>query len=108
MSGLRARCVSRTKWKPSASSPGGLAHDFKNLLAGISGSLELIRMRRVAQHRSAATSRPQNLNVLFITGYAESAAIGDGLVAQGQGMQVMTKPFALDALAANIQGIIGR
>jgi CheY-like chemotaxis protein len=46
-----------------------------------------------------------NLKVLFITGYAESAAVGNGLMEQGT--QVMTKPFALEALAARIQGIIG-
>jgi CheY-like chemotaxis protein len=58
------------------------------------------------QLADAARQRRPDLNVLFITGYAENAAIGNGLVAQG--MQVMTKPFALDALAARIQGIIGR
>ncbi len=35
---------------------GGLAHDFNNLLAGISGSLQLIRMR-VAQGRTAELDR---------------------------------------------------
>jgi signal transduction histidine kinase/CheY-like chemotaxis protein len=60
------------------------------------------------QLADAARERRPNLNVLFITGYAENAAIGNGLAVQGQGMQVMTKPFTLDALAARIQGIIGR
>ena len=58
------------------------------------------------QLADAARQRRPDLNVLFITGYAENAAVGNGLVAQG--MQVMTKPFTLDALAARIQGIIGR
>ena len=58
------------------------------------------------QLADAARQRRPDLNVLFITGYAENAAVGNGLVAQG--MQVMTKPFALDAFAARIQGIIGR
>jgi DNA-binding response OmpR family regulator len=44
--------------------------------------------------------------VLFITGYAQSAAVGNGLMERG--MQVMTKPFALEALAARIQEIIGQ
>jgi len=35
---------------------GGLAHDFNNLLAGISGSLELMRMR-IAQGRTAELGR---------------------------------------------------
>jgi CheY-like chemotaxis protein len=45
-----------------------------------------------------------NLKVLFITGYAESVAVSNTL--KEQGMQVMTKPFMLEALAARIQGII--
>lgn len=58
------------------------------------------------QLADAARQRRPDLNVLFITGYAENVAIGNGLVAQG--MHVMTKPFGLDALAARVQGIIGR
>lgn len=38
-----------------------------------------------------------DLKVLFITGYAPVAAVGDGLV--GPGMRVLTKPFDLDTLA---------
>jgi CheY-like chemotaxis protein len=57
------------------------------------------------QLADAARRRRPELKVLFITGYAESAAFGTGLM--GPGMQVMTKPFALEALAARIQGIIG-
>ncbi|MDP9095639.1 MAG: response regulator, partial [Pseudomonadota bacterium] len=41
------------------------------------------------------------LKVLFITGYAESAAVGDGNL--GPGMQVLTKPFVIEALASRIQ-----
>ena len=67
------------------------------------GLPEGINGRQLAD--SARQQRP-DLKVLFITGYAEGAAVGNGLVEQG--MQVMTKPFALDALAARIQGIIGR
>jgi signal transduction histidine kinase/CheY-like chemotaxis protein len=57
------------------------------------------------QLADAARQRRPDLKVLFITGYAESAAVGDGLM--GSGMQVMTKPFVLETLAARIQGIIG-
>ncbi len=57
------------------------------------------------QLADAARQRRPGLKVLFITGYAEAAAIGDGLL--DQGMQVMTKPFAVDALAAKVQAIIG-
>lgn len=52
---------------------------------------------------AALSSRPE-LKVLFITGYAENAALNHGHLAHG--MQVMTKPFALEALATRIRGII--
>ena len=51
---------------------------------------------------AARTSHP-SLKVLFITGYAESAALGD----LQAGMQVMTKPFAMDALALRIRDMLG-
>ena len=40
--------------------------------------------------------RPE-LKVLFMTGYAENAVLGNGSL--DPGMQVMTKPFTVDALA---------
>jgi CheY-like chemotaxis protein len=58
------------------------------------------------QLADAARKRRPNLSVLFVTGYAENSPIGSGLAAQG--MHLMTKPFTLEALAARIQGIIGR
>jgi DNA-binding response OmpR family regulator len=39
--------------------------------------------------------------VLFITGYAENAIIGDGLLAHG--MYVLTKPFAMEKLGSRIK-----
>jgi len=56
------------------------------------------------QLADAARQRRPGLKVLFVTGYAESAAMGSGPVEPG--MQVMTKPFAVGALAARVQGII--
>jgi len=44
------------------------------------------------------------LKVLFITGYAENAFVGDGDLAPG--MQVLTKPFNLDALAVRVTGLL--
>jgi signal transduction histidine kinase len=41
-----------------------------------------------------------DLKVLFITGYAEAAAIGSGQMAPG--MEVLTKPFTLEALSAKV------
>jgi light-regulated signal transduction histidine kinase (bacteriophytochrome) len=49
---------------------------------------------------AARVYRPE-LRVLFITGYAENAALGNGVLSPG--MQVLTKPFALDVLAAKVQ-----
>ncbi|RMU72611.1 Sensory box sensor histidine kinase/response regulator [Pseudomonas savastanoi pv. glycinea] len=45
-----------------------------------------------------------HLKTLFITGYAENAAIGDEQL--GPGMRVLTKPFAIDALAARVQELM--
>ncbi len=56
------------------------------------------------QLADAARQRRGDLRVLFITGYAENAAIGDGQLAPG--MHVLTKPFAMDRLAARIQRIL--
>ena len=52
----------------------------------------------------AARQRRPDLKVLFITGYAEGAAVGNGLM--DEGIQIMAKPFTLDALAAMVKGII--
>jgi PAS domain S-box-containing protein len=57
--------------------------------------------RQVAD--AARVSRP-GLKVLFITGYAENAAIGKGGLADG--MYVVTKPFQMDMLAHRIREII--
>ncbi len=57
------------------------------------------------QFADAARSRRPSLKVLFVTGYAETAAVGHGLL--DHGMEVITKPFAVDALAARVQGMIG-
>ena len=50
-----------------------------------------------------AAARP-GLKVLFITGYAENAVLSNGHLAPG--MQVLTKPFAVDALAARIRELV--
>jgi len=57
------------------------------------------------QLADAARQQRPDLSVLFITGYAESVAASDGQMEAG--MQVMTKPFSLDALTAKVQGIVG-
>jgi CheY-like chemotaxis protein len=52
---------------------------------------------------AALVTRP-DLKVLFITGYAENAAIGDGCMKPG--MHVLTKPFALETLGGRVKEII--
>ena len=52
---------------------------------------------------AARVTRP-GLKVLFITGYAENAAIGNGHLEAG--MHILTKPFAMEALAARIKELI--
>jgi signal transduction histidine kinase len=52
---------------------------------------------------AARVDRP-GLKVLFITGFAEAAVLGDGHLEPG--MAVLTKPFAVDALAARIRAMI--
>jgi PAS domain S-box-containing protein len=54
---------------------------------------------------AARPSRP-DLEVLFITGYAENALIGNGQLEPGT--HVMTKPFAMETLASRIRELIGR
>jgi CheY-like chemotaxis protein len=56
------------------------------------------------QLADAARELRPGLKVLFITGYAENAVISHGHLEPG--MQVMTKPFAMEALAARIRTII--
>jgi CheY-like chemotaxis protein len=53
---------------------------------------------------AARVTRP-GLKVLFMTGYAHNAAIGQG-TALDPGMEIMTKPFALDDLAKKIRDMI--
>ena len=46
------------------------------------------------------------LKVLFITGYAENAVLSHGHL--DPGMHVMTKPFAMEALASLIKKLIAK
>lgn len=42
--------------------------------------------------------------MLFITGYAENAAVGNGLL--GAGMQVITKPFDVAELLTKVRTML--
>ncbi len=53
---------------------------------------------------AARVGRPE-LEVLFITGYAENAVLNHGHL--DPGMHVLTKPFQLDTFARRVRELIG-
>jgi PAS domain S-box-containing protein len=57
------------------------------------------------QMADAARELRPDLKVLFITGYAENAVLNSGHLSAG--MQVLTKPFAIDTLIARVQSAMG-
>jgi len=58
--------------------------------------------RQVAD--AARSSRP-DLKILFVTGFAENAAVGNGHLPPG--MEVLTKPFQVVELANKVSEILG-
>ena len=58
------------------------------------------------QVADAGRARRPGLRVLFVTGYAQNAAVGNGLL--DHGMEVVTKPFDLVALAGRIREMLER
>jgi DNA-binding response OmpR family regulator len=58
------------------------------------------------QVADAARVAHPDLRVLFITGFAENAAVGNGLL--GPGMEVITKPFAMATFVNKIRDLIDR
>ena len=59
--------------------------------------------RQVAD--AARVTRPE-LEVLFITGYAENAVLNHGHL--DPGMHVLTKPFQMDAFARRVKDLIAK
>ena len=57
------------------------------------------------QLADAARAIRPDLKVLFITGYAENAAVGNGHL--DHGMELLTKPFALDELTRKVRDTLG-
>jgi CheY-like chemotaxis protein len=56
------------------------------------------------QMADAARVHRPDLKVLFITGYAENAVLGNGHLEPG--MSMMTKPFPIEAMAVRIRALI--
>jgi CheY-like chemotaxis protein len=56
------------------------------------------------QMADAARETRPDLKILFITGYAENAVVGNGYLAPG--MQIMTKPFVVEALASRVKDLM--
>lgn len=56
------------------------------------------------QMADAARQTRPDLKVLFITGYADNLVIGNGHL--DTGMQILTKPFALDTLTARVRKMV--
>jgi len=57
------------------------------------------------QMADAGREHRPDLKVLFMTGYAENAALASGFLEHG--MAMMTKPFAMEALATRVRDMIG-
>jgi PAS domain S-box-containing protein len=89
----------------AADSPGGLRVLQSNaridLLISDVGLPGGLNGRQMAE--AGRVTRP-GLKVLFITGYAENALLNQGQL--DVGMSVLTKPFAVDALAAKIEQLL--
>ena len=77
----------------------GLEPDLLITDVGLPGQMN---GRQVAD---AALARQPGLKVLFITGYAENAVIGNGQLAPNTAL--VTKPFAMDALALRVRALLG-
>jgi CheY-like chemotaxis protein len=56
------------------------------------------------QLADAARELRPNVKILFMTGYVESSLVASGLA--GSGMEVIAKPFTLEALAARMESIL--
>jgi PAS domain S-box-containing protein len=82
---------------------GGLAHDFNNLLTGISGSLELLKMR-VAQGRTGDLDRFID-NAL--SGAGRAAAVTHRLLAFSRRQTLEPKPTMINPLVLGMKELIG-
>jgi CheY-like chemotaxis protein len=56
------------------------------------------------QIADAARARKADLKVMFVTGYAENAVVGNGHLEPG--MHILTKPFPIDELNRRISEVL--
>ena len=83
---------------------GGIAHDFNNLLAGITGSLDLIKLR-LAQGRSADLER----YVAVAYGAAQrAAALTHRLLAFSRQQTLLPVPTDINSLVSGMEELIQR
>jgi len=83
---------------------GGLAHDFNNLLTGISGSLEMIRIR-AAQGRVAEFERYFEA---AMTSVSRAAALTHRLLAFSRRQTLSPKPTDVNRLVASLEDLFRR
>lgn len=83
---------------------GGLAHDFNNLLAGISGSLQLMRMR-VSQGRTAEMGRYMDA---AMTSVERAAALTHRLLAFSRRQTLDPKPISVNSLIEGMRDMFSR
>ena len=92
----------------AADGPAGLAllqSDARIDLLVTDVGLPGLNGRQMAEAARATPDRSA-LKVLFITGYAENAALASGFL--DPGMEMITKPFPVDTLATRIQAMIAK
>jgi CheY-like chemotaxis protein len=77
---------------------GGQPIDLMITDVGLPGTMN---GRQIAD---AARVRRQTLKVLFITGYAENAVVGNGRLEPG--MELLAKPFAMSTLANKVREML--
>ena len=83
---------------------GGLAHDFNNLLSGISGSLQLMKMR-VSQGRTSEIGRYMDA---AMTSVERAAALTHRLLAFSRRQTLDPKPTAVNGLIEGMRDMFSR